>query len=73
MMKVTAKFSPGEVTPEQLEKFKQACEAADRDYSRAVVAYLRAYREMCDLEQELGRCTDVYGWAKRGMVLEPTP
>jgi tripartite-type tricarboxylate transporter receptor subunit TctC len=65
---ITHKFAPGEVTPEQLEKYRQAFDAAMKKKQKADGRYITAYYASCDAETELRLARDIYEWAHHGMV-----
>lgn len=68
--RTTARFAPGEVSPEQLEQFRLAYEAAKAATRHANTLYNEAYRAWCDELAELRKAESVYVWAQRGMVQE---
>jgi hypothetical protein len=55
------KFAPGEVTPEQLEKYKEKYEAALENE-------VKAYARYWDRLHERKAAESIYVWAKQGMV-----
>jgi hypothetical protein len=62
------KFEPGEVTPEQLEEYRQAFDAAMKKKQKADSRYINAYYASCDAEDELRLAKNIYEWAHHGMV-----
>lgn len=69
---VATKFAPGEVTPEQLEKYRQKYEEALRNKKLADDRYHAAYFAYSAALAVLTKAESVYEWAKHGMVQEPT-
>lgn len=67
-MRTAHKFSPGEVTPEQLEQYRQKYEAAQKKKQIAYDRYQAAYYVYADVSIELRAAEAVYVWAQRGMV-----
>jgi hypothetical protein len=68
----TVRYAPGEVTPEQLEEYKQKYEAARQKAQLADDRYHAAYYVYSDALAELRKAESVYVWAQRGMVQEVT-
>lgn len=65
---VTARFAPGEVTPEQLEELRKAYEAAKQKEKVTLRQYEAAYGVYSDALFERRKAENIYEWAKHGMV-----
>lgn len=68
----TARFAPGEVTPEQLEQYRLAYAIARHKENQALWQYEEAYRVYCDAMRERQKSESVYFWAQHGMVQDTT-
>lgn len=65
---MTHKFEPGEVTPEQMEQYRQTYEAALQKKRIADDRYHAAYYVYCDALANFKTAESVYVWAQHGMV-----
>jgi uncharacterized membrane protein len=70
---LTTHYAPGEVTPEQLEEYRLAYEAARQKEEEMTRRLRAAYCAYADALRECREADSVYGWAKQRMILDPQP